>query len=633
MSTFRIRLQNERINRFDPHPWVVASAKLTQQKLLTLVPVKKIFLLSLIAFATAAAPSLSAAETEKDSQNDPVLRRYLEKNPAADADGDGVLTWWEREQHVTSDALEEFPPGTRHMHVNIPMRDGFELAAEVFLPPEELAAPYPVVLCRAGYGRWKGAGYGKRHVGDGMAYVTMDVRKFGEGAPSSFPDPESSRVQIEDTWDSCEWLVAQSWCNGRIGTTGASGNGFASSMGYWALHPAHVICGAGLTAGNLKYYWAYQNGVAHMYGWMKHNGLQRESLRPTLFVEDYDYRAWLGFIAEKGTQAENWYTNDTGWYDPLLQGVLDDFTALQNSGKAHVKIAPRGHGGVSGFGEDRFRWPEHREPAERLPTPSFTEVLKGEADQPGQSVIEYFLMGDVRNPQAPGNQWVYATKWPPDATPTPMYLRESGQLRNTPPKSAGRATYTYDPLDPAPHFGGHYSWRGDLTGPHDQRPLRERSDVLYFETAPLEAPVNVTGRLKGKLFISSTAPDTMFIVKLVDIYPDGYEAILREGAAMARYADGFENPVPLEKGRVIELEIDLWSTANVFDTGHRIAVIVTSSAAAKESRQHPFEIHPNTWEPVPDSEFASRAVVAENTVHFSPEYPSSLVLPIIADPE
>jgi putative CocE/NonD family hydrolase len=163
-------------------------------------------------------------------------------------------------------------------------------------------------------------------------------------------------------------------------------------------------------------------------------------------------------------------------------------------------------------------------------------------------------------------------------------------------------------------------WKGLIAdGPADQRPLRSRSDVLYFSTAPLDEPVELNGRIRAELFVSSDAPDTTFMVKLLDIYPDGYEAMIAHGTLMARYHNGFDQPEPLEKGRVYRLEIDLWSTSMVFNEGHRIGLYVTSSDAGR------FAVHPNTYEPI-DSYTDAR--VAANSIHLSSEHPSRLILPV-----
>jgi putative CocE/NonD family hydrolase len=125
----------------------------------------------------------------------------------------------------------------------------------------------------------------------------------------------------------------------------------------------------------------------------------------------------------------------------------------------------------------------------------------------------------------------------------------------------------------------------------------------------------------AELHVSTDVPDTTFMVKLLDIYPDGYEAMIAQGAVMARYHKGLEQPEPLEKGEVYKLTVDLWSTAIVFAQGHRIGLMVTSSEAGR------YVVHPNSYEPVDSYEGAP---VANNTGHVSAEHSSRLILPVIA---
>ena len=121
--------------------------------------------------------------------------------------------------------------------------------------------------------------------------------------------------------------------------------------------------------------------------------------------------------------------------------------------------------------------------------------------------------------------------------------------------------------------------------------------------------------------VAAKYPDTMFVVKLVDIYPDGYEALVRESAGLARYHRGLDKPAPIEKGKVYALRLDLWSTALVFNKGHRIGVYVSSSS------KDAYEVHPNSYEPVPSLDQARQA---HNTIHLSAERPSKVTLPVIA---
>src|SRR5262249_3148068 len=148
-----------------------------------------------------------------------------------------------------------------------------------------------------------------------------------------------------------------------------------------------------------------------------------------------------------------------------------------------------------------------------------------------------------------------------------------------PDEPDGSRTYSYDPRKPVPTLGG--AIMGPEQGPADQRPLANRGDILRFATAPLETPVEITGNVRVELWISSDAPDTTSMAKLLDIYPDGYEALMLDSATMARYRDGFDRPAPLEAGRPTRLTVELGSTALVFDRGHRIGLHVTSSNAPK----------------------------------------------------
>ena len=151
--------------------------------------------------------------------------------------------------------------------------------------------------------------------------------------------------------------------------------------------------------------------------------------------------------------------------------------------------------------------------------------------------------------------------WPVPNTPTNYYLHQDLSLSTDVPEAKDAAlSYDYDPKDPAPSFGGNFN-TGSKNGPFDQSKLDSRKDVLRFVTPPLSEPVGITGKVWVDLIVSSDVPDTEFTATLVDIYPDGYEAWVREGAYMARYWQGLNKPAPIEKGKTYKLAIDLWSTA------------------------------------------------------------------------
>jgi len=212
-------------------------------------------------------------------------------------------------------------------------------------------------------------------------------------------------------------------------------------------------------------------------------------------------------------------------------------------------------------------------------------------------------------------------------TPTSYYLHADGGLSTErPTEQSATLSYAYDPKDPAPTLGGNATYDNNA-GPFDQRPLKDRKDILRFVSAPLEKPLEITGKLWADLYFATDVPDTEFVVKVVDIHPDGYEMLIRESAGMARYAEDFQGkPQPLEKGRVYHLKMDLWSTAIVLDKGHRLAVLVTSSSSTA------YEVHPNSFEPVMSYE---KSPIANQTLYLSKDYPSHITVPVVpyeADP-
>src|SRR5262249_5709083 len=163
-------------------------------------------------------------------------------------------------------------------------------------------------------------------------------------------------------------------------------------------------------------------------------------------------------------------------------------------------------------------------------------------------------------------------------------------------------------------------------GPMDQRAIAPREDYLRFETAPLARAVEVTGHVFADLWVETDAPDTDFMAKLVDVYPDGYEALVLDAARGLRYREGLHREQPCTPGEVMKVRIDLWSTSLVFNSGHKIAVHVTSSNDPR------FDPNPNTGKKLrADGETR----VARNRVHHHRAQPSRIRRPIVraSEPE
>jgi putative CocE/NonD family hydrolase len=315
-----------------------------------------------------------------------------------------------------------------------------------------------------------------------------------------------------------------------------------------------------------------------------------------------------------------------GWYDIFLQGTINSFVTIQERGgpnargKCFLVIGPSAHGPTT----EKLTYPHAKESPIDLSAPKnlLAHWLKGEQDDVQRlKPVHYYVMGDAYDANAPGHFWRSADAWPPPAQSTPFYLHSDHLLGKARPDGDGALTYKYDPDNPVPTRGGANLFIEK--GPIDQRPVESRPDVLLFTTAPLTEPVEVTGRVTARLYVSSDCPDTDFTVKLSDVYPDGKSMLVTDGIRRASLRAGFEKRVMLTPGEVYELDVDLWSTSLVFNAGHRIRVAVSSSNAPR------FEPNSNTGDPHP---VAGKSRVATNTVHLSGRYPSRIILPIYNGP-
>jgi putative CocE/NonD family hydrolase len=230
-------------------------------------------------------------------------------------------------------------------------------------------------------------------------------------------------------------------------------------------------------------------------------------------------------------------------------------------------------------------------------------------------------------------EWRAENEWPLARTEFTRYYLHSdgransrfgtGELSTRAPTKAASDRFVYDPQSPTPSMGGP-DWGAshpDLRpGGMDQRQVETRNDVLVYTSPPLEKGLEVTGPLELVLYVASTARDTDFTGKLVDVYPDGTAYNIQEGILRARFREGFDRNVWMKEGEVYEIRIDLQVTSNFFRPGHRIRLEVSSSNFPR------FDRNLNTG----GNQYAeTQWVTAENTVHHSPDYPSHLLLPVI----
>jgi putative CocE/NonD family hydrolase len=322
------------------------------------------------------------------------------------------------------------------------------------------------------------------------------------------------------------------------------------------------------------------------------------------------------------------------WYDIFQGGSIRNYLGLKaHAGnedarrQQHLLVAIGGHSGwgrtvgAVDFGPDA-PFDENEITLEWYEYLFLGKQNRFATDKP----VTIFVMGK--------NEWRNEAAWPLErAKPTRYLLHSSGNANGASGsgllytgaaefRSEGPDNYVYDPANPVPTVGGPLCC--DVVhlapGPRDQRQVEARSDVLVYSAGPLQEDVEVTGPITLDLFATSSAVDTDFTGKLVDVAPDGTAINLTEGILRARYRESMSTPSPIVPGQVYEYKIDLWSTSNVFLKGHKIRLEVSSSNFPR------FDRNLNTGNPASTS---STMVKATNTILHDAAHPSALILPVV----
>lgn len=344
-----------------------------------------------------------------------------------------------------------------------------------------------------------------------------------------------------------------------------------------------------------------------------------------------------------------------GWYDLFSSSTTETYMALKGSKQSptHLIMGPwkhcghrQSHGQVD-FGPDAALGilASERE--------WFDRWLKDADDEfgqqpPFQSPVRLFVMGTGDGHKTDdgklyhGGYWRNEADYPlPQARPVKFYLQPGGMLsRNVPSQETASTTFEFDPRNPVPtvggcvvgsntlmvdgawnQWGGKHTWSWPVS-----LPLSARNDVLVFMTPPLEQDVEVVGPIHVKLWASSSAIDTDFTAKLIDVYPSssdfptGFDLIMGDGIIRARYRDSDKTETFITPGETYEFNIKLDPCANRFKKGHRIRVDISSSNFPR------FDVNPNTGEPANDYR---RKVTATNTIFHDSQYPSHIALPVV----
>lgn len=523
--------------------------------------------------------------------------------------------------------------GVTERHVLIPMRDGTRLSAYLYFPPGD--GPWPVLyeqryadlraastrqsfakLARSGYVVCA-ENYRGTHLSEGK---WVGYRALGWGAQ-------------QDGYDTVEWLAAQPWSTGKIGTFGSSQAGFAQNF-LAVTRPPHLVCQYMIDTGLSLYHEGYRIGgttrperFQQLETVCRNPEDNRELLREWFAHPTFD-AYWQAEDCSRHFDKMNVPCFTVGsWYDFMCVGSIDSYVGRQHRGgpesrgRQQLLIGPWLHGRFKETNKTgQLEYPENAKfPLDAHMIRWFDHYLKGiDNGVERESAVRYYVMGPVGEPGGPGNEWRTAADWPLPATSTPYYLRSDGRLRGDPPAagdSAERTTFRADPNHPNDIPG-----RG-FPGAADARDFEKQAEVRTFTTDVLQKPVEWTGKVQAELYVTSTARDTDFIVRVSDVYPDGRSILLVDYVRRARYREGYEKEVLLQPGEVTSVRFDVGWISQIFAAGHRIRVTVASTGA-------PFyEPNPNTGEPLTIAP-PERTEVATNAVLHTPAHASRILAPI-----
>jgi putative CocE/NonD family hydrolase len=530
----------------------------------------------------------------------------------------------------------------------IPMRDGTVLKADLYRPdgPQRL----PVLLNRTPYGKsgpmLRQAMDPVRAALNDYNVLIQDCRGRyrSEGTWTCFMS------ELDDGYDTVEWAARQPWADGKVGTWGSSYMGVTQWLAAGQAPPSLKAMAPALTASNYHDGWTYQGGAFSLgfnLSWtmtalatdrlMKaraHNPEASSELGRVVGGID-EMRQWLEIIALKelpmfrigapffldwldhpaydsywrGIDIEAHHNRITvpafnlgGWYDIFLGGTLRNFTGMQSRGATaqardgqRLLVGPWAHGlpraNMAGDADFGYRSTPLSIDQDRIILNFFDLWLK-EIRHADSARVRLFVMGP--------NRWRDENEWPLARTDwLRFYLHSRGRANSAagdgalspqPPGDEREDSYVYNPLDPAPTCGGGLCCYPAVVpgGAFDQRAIENRADVLVYSTEPLSEDLEVTGPIRLTLYASSSAPDTDFTAKLVDVEPGGQARNLTDGIIRARYRQSPSDPGLLKPGEVEEYTIDLGATCNVFAAGHRIRLEISSSNFPR------FDRNPNT---------------------------------------
>ncbi len=506
--------------------------------------------------------------------------------------------------------------------VQIPLRDGQSLAADIYVPTS--CTSCPVILIQTPYNKNQfrqglPLGYGGNVNASPYAWVITDWRGFYGSAQAAVANPSRG----EDGYDVMDWIVNQAWCNGKIGTWGPSALGVIQYQTAREQHPAHT-CAVPLVAHPHTSYDSYFYGGVLEKARLQSLDALGYGLSPTILANVYFSPTWQ-FAAN-----QSWYPSAItiptlqigGWYDHNIDKMISWYEACRNQAALNVRnqqwllVGPWVHGGTGAAYVGSAQQGELSYPDAAFKSDSMARAF----------LAHYLLQQSNGFEQTPliwcydlGKQgWVNPSIPLPEALQTSLFFQANEKLDQS--SSQGFSVWTSDPTSPTPTLGGQTLAANLIQGPVNQSSLQQRSDLLWFETTPFVQDFTIMGRTNIRVYITSTRPDADVVIRLIDVYPDGRQMLLHDGVRRLRFRNGYaqNNEAFLSPSDVAELDISLPFIRYTWKAGHRLGVYVAGNSAPR------WDVNLQNGGTMYTS---GDSLTAQLSLLHSAQYPSSIQLP------
>ena len=471
---------------------------------------------------------------------------------------------------------------------SIPMRDGKKLAADVYIPSG--CTQCPVILIQTPYNRLfyhfgLPLGVKLNLNASNYIFVILDWRGFYGSASAAH---SGSPTRGQDGYDAVQWIAQQPWSNGKVGTWGPSALGRVQFMTE-KENPPNLVCMVPQVAGPQYDYQEYFPNGDYRTEYVEQLDALGYGMSTILMANPVHNNLWTF------SEIQNYYPDSIrvptfmigGWYDHTIEFMLPFFNGIRTQSPANVKnehrllMGPWVHGGhgtsyIGSAQQGELTYSNAAGWSDSLAMRFFDYHMRNIANGWNSTpYVTYYQMGE--------NSWQSSSTWPPAGLSNyKFYFHPDTSMDMAVPSTSGTSSlsFSYDPLNPSPTFGGP-TLRADLKqGPYDQdSAVESRNDVLKFTTAVLTQDVKIQGNAKVHLTVSSNRKDTDFDVRLTDVYPDGRSMLVNDGTFRMRFRKGFTaaDTAVMVPGNTYTCNIVLPNTALTFKTGHRIRVDVTSS--------------------------------------------------------